>query len=156
LIIDRRNPWLLLGADVAAIAMIIAVMSTVPWLDPGSFQGRGFAVGMVLVWCLGLGLLILGAMRRHGSRFRWRTPVILAAAGAAYFGACQIVLPFIPTIIVGGSIAGMMVYAAQHVSAEQSAKPPAFRGPVSRTIMAIGGLLFLAHASRVIGMIALR
>jgi hypothetical protein len=130
-------------------------MNTVRWVDPGSVPGRYFALAMILVWALGLVALILGVTRRHKSRFEPRRPIILGTAGVAYFGVCQFVSPVIPTMIVAGSLAGMMLYAAQHFNHDRTAKSPAFRGPLSRIIMATGGLLVLAHAVRVVGMMTL-
>ena len=106
---------------------------------------------MVAMWCAGLGLVLLGIVRQHNSRFKLRTLAILTAVIAVYLGMCQAIHPVIPTIIVAAGLSMAMLYEVQRKGTET--KP--YRGPICRVIMAVGGLVFLAHAVRVLGFMLL-
>jgi hypothetical protein len=143
------RPWLVLGRYLVVLATLIALMQNVRWLDPSGSGWLGTA--MVAAWCVGLGVLLLGVVRRHNSRFTLRTLSILTAAIAVYLGLCQAVHPVIPTMIVAASCSIAMLYEVERIGTESQA----YRGRLSRVIMAVGGLIFLAHSVRVLGHFAL-
>jgi hypothetical protein len=123
-------------------------MQKVPWLDPGGFQGRFVGAAMTAAWCAGLGVLILGIVRQHASRFTLRSLLMLIAAIAIFLGACQAVHPVVPTMSVAATLSVAMLYEAQRLERRP------YRGWISRVIMAVGGSLFLAHAIRILGYMA--
>jgi hypothetical protein len=87
-------------------------------------------------------------VRRYRSRFTLRTLVILTAVVAVYLGLCQTVSPFIPTTVGAAGLSLMMIYEAQRSRADAGTVAEPFRGWFNRALMALGGLLFLAHFSR--------
>ena len=147
---SRWRPYLAIAAYLVVIATLIALTETFPRLDPGGYVGRYVGTGMVAAWCAGLGVLLLGFVRRHNSRFSLKTLSILIAVIAIYLGACQAVRPVFPTLIAAAGLSVAMLYEVQVVGNESLP----YRGRLSRTIMAVGGLTFLAHAVRVIAYFA--
>ena len=141
----RWRPWL-----VVTVVVLVALMQGIPWLDLGGFQGRYLGAVMTVTWCAGLGILLLGVVRQHASRFTLRTLAILVAVIAVYLGLVQTVRPFIPTIIVAAGLSIAMLYEVQRVGTERQP----YRGRLSRIIMAVGGSLMLAHSLRVLGYVA--
>jgi len=138
------------GEDVLTFVMVVPATTGVVVVligDPSRFETRTLGTAMVAAWCAGLGVLLLGVVRRHNSRFTLRTLCILAALIAVYLGLCQAVQPVIPTMIVAAGLSIAMLYEVQRIGTE--AQP--YRGRLSRVIMAVGGLIFLAHAVRVLG-----
>jgi hypothetical protein len=133
------------------LAVLITLMQNSRWPAPGGFAGRYLGTATVIAWCAGLGVLLLGIVRRHNSQFTVRTLSILTAVIATYLGLCQAIHPVIPTMIVGTGLSIAMLYA---VHGTESERQP-FRGRVSRAIMAVGGLIGLAHCVRVLGYLAL-
>jgi hypothetical protein len=144
--IPRPNwpPWLVIGRYLVVLATLIALMQNVRWLDPTGPGTLGPA--MAAAWCAGLGVLLLGVVRRHNSRFTLRTLSILTAAIAVYLGLCQAVHPVIPTLIVAAGFSIAMLYEAQRIGTASQA----YRGRLCRVIMAVGGMIFLAHSVRVL------
>jgi hypothetical protein len=126
-------------------------MQNVRWLDPSGFETRNLGAAMVAAWCAGLAVLLLGVVRRHASRFTLRTLGILIAVIAVYLGLCQAVHPVIPALIVAAGLSVTMLNAAPRTGTES--RP--YRGRLSRAIMAVGGVFFLAHCLRVLGLILL-
>jgi 4-hydroxybenzoate polyprenyltransferase len=96
-------------------------------------------------------VLLLGIVRRHNSRFTLRTLAILTAAIAVYLGLCQAIRPVIPTLIVAAGLSIAMLYEVQRIGTEHQP----FRGQLSRVVMTVGGLIFLAHCIRVLGFFVL-
>jgi ABC-type enterochelin transport system permease subunit len=147
----RGRPWLVLVSYLVVLAVLISLMQNVRWLDLSGMAGRHLGTAMVAAWCSGLGVLLLGVVRRHNSRFTLRTLSVLTAAIAVYLGSCQALHPVIPTLIVAAALSITMLYAAQRIGTELQP----FRGRLSRVIMAVGGLIFLAHCVRVLGFFVL-
>jgi hypothetical protein len=145
----RWRPWLILASYLAVLAILIILMQNVPRLDPSG--GRYLGTAMVVAWCAGLGVLLLGVVRRHNSRFTLRTLTILTAVIAVYLGLCQAVYPVIPTMIVAAGLSIAMLYEVQRIGTEHQP----FRGQLSRVVMAVGGLVCLAHCVRVLGLFVL-
>jgi hypothetical protein len=150
-----RRPWQALGIYLITLSGLVGLMHGVPWLDPARYEGRLFGTLMTFGWCLSLLVWALGVVRRYGSRFTLRTLVILTAVVAVYLGLCRTVSPFIPTTVGAAGLSVMMLYEAQRCRADAGTGPEPYRGWVSRAIMALGGLLFLAHFSRLWGLAAL-
>jgi hypothetical protein len=141
------RPWLVIGCYLVVLAVLIILMQNVPLLDPSGFEGRNLGIAMVVAWCAALGVLLLGVIRRHNSRFTLRTLVILTAAIAVYLGLCQALHAVIPTMAVASGLSAVMLFEVQRIGTE--ATP--FRGQHSRIVMAAGGLIFLSHCIRVLG-----
>ena len=139
--------WSVLAGYLVVLAALVTLMQNVRWLDPSGFETRNLGTAMVAAWCAGLGVLLLGVVRRHNSRFTLRTLLILTAVIAVFLGLCQTVHPVIPTMIMAAGLSIAMLYAAQHIGAETQP----YRDRLSRLIMAVGGLIFLAHSVRVLG-----
>jgi hypothetical protein len=93
----------------------------------------------------------LGVVRRHNSRFTLRTLTILTATIAVYLGLCQALHPAIPTMTVAAGLSMAMLYEVQRIGTER--RP--FRGQLNRVVMAVGGLIVLAHCVRVLGFFVL-
>jgi len=142
---------LVLASYLVVLVVLIILMQNVRWLDPGGFAGRYLGTAMVVAWCAGLGVLLLGVVRRHNSQFTLRTLAILTAAFAVYLGLCQALHPVIPTLVVAGGLSIAMLYEVQRIGTE----PQPFRGQLSRVVMAVGGLIFLAHCVNVLGFFVL-
>jgi hypothetical protein len=147
----RWRPWLVLASYLVVLAVLIALMQNAEWLYPSGFVGKYLGTAMVVAWCAGLGVLLLGVVRRHNSRFTLRTLTILTAVIAVYLGLCQALHPVIPTMIVAAGLSIAMLYEVQRIGT----KSQPFRGPLSRVVMAVGGLVFLAHCVRVLGFFVL-
>jgi hypothetical protein len=143
------RPWLVFASYLVVLAVLIILMQNVRWLDPS--QGGSLGTAMVVAWCAGLGVLLLGVVRRHNSRFTLRTLTLLTAVIAVYLGLCQALHPVIPTMIVAAGLSIVMLYEVQRIGTEQLP----FRAPLSRVVMAVGGLVFLAHCIRVLGFFVL-
>jgi undecaprenyl pyrophosphate phosphatase UppP len=141
------RPWLVLASNLVVLAVLIALMQNAEWLYPSGFVGKYLGTAMVVAWCAGLGVLLLGVVRRHNSRFTLRTLTILTAVIAVYLGLCQAVHPVIPTLSVAGALSIAMLYEVQRIGTERQP----YRGQLSRVVMAIGGMVFLAHCVRVLG-----
>lgn len=141
----RPRPWLVLSGYLFAIAVLVGLMESDPWLDPTSSQGGAMGTAMIVAWCLGLGVLTLGAIRHHRSRFRVRTLCLLTVAVAVYLGLWRAIHPVFPTMLVAAGLSVAMLLEAQ-----RGGGPRPLRGQLCRGLMMIGGLLFLAHVSRVI------
>jgi len=150
----RSRSWLVLKVYMISVPALIALMQ-IPRLDPTGFHGRALAVFMTVAWCAGLLVLTLGVVRRHRSRFTIRTLAVLIAVIAAYLGLCQAVHPVIPTGLLASSLSVVMLHEAHSAGAEDQAGCLPFRGRVSRVIMAVGGLMILAHFCRVLCILAL-
>jgi hypothetical protein len=150
----RPRSWLVLKVYLISVAALIALMQ-IPGLDPTGFHGRALAVTMTVTWCAGLLVLTLGVVRRHRSRFTLRTLAVLTAVIAVFLGLCQAVHPVIPTGLLACALSVVMLYEAHRAGADDRAGCLPFRGRVSRAIMAVGGLILLAHFSRVLGILAL-
>ncbi len=147
----RRRYRLIVARYLVVVAVLIALMQNVRWLDPTGFRTRHLGTAMVATWCAGLGVLLLGIVRQHNSQFTLRTLAILTAVIAVYLGMCQTVHPVIPTMIVAAGLSMAMLYEVQRIGTESQP----YRGPFCRVIMAVGGLIFLAHAVRVLGFVLL-
>jgi hypothetical protein len=147
----RWRPWLVLASYLVVLAALVALMQNAEWLYPSGFVGKYLGTAMVVAWCTGLGVFLLGVVRRHNSRFTLGTLTVLTAAFAVYLGLCQAVHPVIPTMIVAAGLSIAMLYEVQRIGTELQP----FRGPLSRLSMAIGGLIFLAHCVRVLGFFVL-
>ncbi len=145
------RPWLVLASYLVVVAVLIILMQNVERLYPSGFVGKYLGTAMVVAWCAGLGVLLLGVVRRHNSRFTLRTLTVLTAAFAVYLGLCQAVHPVIPTMIVAAGLSTAMLYEVQRIGT----KSQPFRGPLSRLVMTVGGLIFLAHCVRVLGFFVL-
>jgi amino acid transporter len=114
-----------LAVYLLVIATLIALMQSIQWLDRGSSRGRYFGTAMTAAWCAGLGTLLLGFVRQHGSRFTLRTLVILVAVIAVYLGVCQAVHPVIPTMLVAAGLSVAMLHEVQRVGTERQVFPNA-------------------------------
>jgi hypothetical protein len=147
----RWRPWLVLASYLVVLALVIILMHNVRWFDPTGFESRNLGTAMVVAWCAGLGVLSLGVVRRHNSRFTLRTLTILTAVIAVYLGLCQVLHPVIPTMIVAAGLSIAMLYEVQRFGTERQP----FRGQLNRVVMAVGGLIVLAHCIRVLGFFAL-
>jgi hypothetical protein len=147
----RWRPWLVLAGYFVVLAALVAVMQNVRRLDPTGFRTRHLGTAMVATWCAGLGVLLLGVVRRYNSQFTLRTLSILTAVIAVYLGLSPAVHPVIPTMVVAAGLSIAMLYEVQRTGTE--AQP--YRGRLSRIIMAVGGLVFFAHAVRVLGFLLL-
>ena len=145
---------LVLKVYMISVPALIALMQ-IPRLDPTGFHGRALAVSMTVAWCAGLLVLTLGVVRRHSSRFTLRTLAVLIAVIAVYLGLCQAIHPVIPTGLLASALSVVMLHEAHSAGAEDRAGCLPFRGRVSRAIMAVGGLIILAHFCRVLGILAL-
>jgi hypothetical protein len=145
------RPWLVLASYLVVLAVLIILMQNVERMYPSGFVGKYLGTAMVVAWCAGLGVLLLGVVRRHNSRFTLRTLTVLTTAFAVYLGLCQAVHPVIPTMIVAAGLSTAMLYEVQR----NGTKSHPFRGPLSRLVMAVGGLIFLAHCVRVLGILVL-
>jgi hypothetical protein len=132
------RPWQVLSGYLFAIAVLVG-------LNPGSGNVWGISTAMIVVWCLGVGVLTLGAVRFHGSRFRIRTLCLLIVAVAVFMGLCRAMHPVIPTMFVAYGLSMAMLAAAQ-----QGGEPRPLRGQWCRLLMMVGGLVFLAFFSLVI------
>jgi hypothetical protein len=110
---------------------------------------------MTVAWCAGLLVLALGITRRHRSRFTLRTLALLIAVIAVYLGLCRTVHPVIPTGFLAYALSVVMLYEAHRASVDDRAGCLPFRGRLSRAIIVVGGLIFLAHFCRVLGIVAL-
>src|SRR5262245_11866148 len=86
------------GLYLLALGGLMALMQ-VPGLDPTGVAGRAFGQLIVVSWCLGLLVWLLGIVRRHQSRFSLRTLILLIGASAIYLGLCRVVPPHIPTLL---------------------------------------------------------
>jgi hypothetical protein len=151
----RGGFWLSVELDLGVIAGLTALMCGVPPLDPGRFEGRYFGTFLTFAWCLGLMVWALGVVRRHGSRFTVRTLVVLTAMVAVFLGLCRILPPTVPVMLGAAGLSAMMLYEAHRPGADASMGAEPFRGLVGRAIMLGGGLLFLAHFARILGLTAL-
>jgi hypothetical protein len=147
----HRRPSLVLASYLVVLAVLIALMQNVAWLYPSGFMGKYLGTAMVVAWCAGLGVLLLGVVRRNNSRFTLRTLTVLTATFAVYLGLCQTIHPMIPTMIVAAGLSIAMLYEVQRIGTEHQP----FRGPLDRVVMAVGGLIFLAHCVRVLGFFVL-
>ena len=78
------RPWSVLAGYLVVLAALVTLMQHVRWLDPSGFETRNLGAAMVAAWCAGLGVLLLGVVRRHNSRFTLRTLSILTAVIAVY------------------------------------------------------------------------
>ena len=150
----RPRSWHVFKAHLISVAALIALMQ-IPRLDPTGFHGRPLAVAMTVAWCAGLLVLALGVTRRHGSRFTLRTLALLIAVIAVYLGLCLKVHPVIPTGLLACALSVVMLYEAHRASLDDRAGCLPFRGRLSRAIMVAGGLIFLAHFCRVLGILKL-
>jgi hypothetical protein len=65
----------------------------------------------------------------------------------SFIGMCRAVHLVIPTMMVASGLSMAMLYEVQRIGTESQP----YRGRVSRVIMAVGGLILLAHAVRVLG-----
>ena len=148
------SSWLVFKAYLISVVALIALMQ-VPGLDPTGFHGRPLAVSMTVAWCAGLLVLALGLIKQHRSRFTLRTLALLTAVIAVYFGLCQTVHPVVPTALLASALSVVMLYEAHRASVDDRAGCLPFRGRLSRAIMVVGGLIFLAHFCRVLGIVAL-
>ena len=144
----RGHPWRELGMYLITLSGLVALMQGVPWLDPTRYEGRLCGTAITFGWCLSVLVWALGVVRRYRSRFTLRTLVILTAVVAVYLGLCQTVSPFIPTTVGAAGLSLMMIYEAQRSRADAGTVAEPFRGWFNRALMALGGLLFLAHFSR--------
>jgi hypothetical protein len=133
-----------------ALAVVIALMQ-IPWLNPASVRGRYFATLMVITWCIGLALWLLGIVRRHRSRFGMRTLCIMVTIAAIYLGAWTAFGPSVPTLLAAGVASAAMLDSSR----DEDAVAAPFRNRLCRAIMAAGGLLMLAHICRLFGYTAL-
>jgi hypothetical protein len=151
----NRRIWLGVGVYLLAISGLVVLMQ-LPGFDPTSFDGRVYGAFMTCAWCAGLLVWTLGIARRHGSRFTLRTLVILTAAIAVFLGLSRAIGPAFPTLFTAAGLSVAMLCEARQFerNAEAGARP--YRGPVSRTVMVMGSLLFLAHFCRLLGVAALR
>jgi hypothetical protein len=147
----RRRLWLVPVGYLGVLAVLIVLMQSVRLLDPTGYEGRSTGAAMTAAWCAGLGVFLLGVVRRHNSRFTMRTLAILTAVVAVYLGLCRALNPVIPTLIAAAGFSLAMLREVQIADG----KPRPFRGPLSRAVMAAGGLFFLAHALRVLGYVVL-
>jgi hypothetical protein len=151
----RGGFWLSVGLDLGVIAGLIALMCGVPPLDPGRAEGRYFGTFLAFAWWLGLMVWALGIVRRQGSRFTVRTLVVLSAMVAAFLGLCRILPPTIPVMFGAAGFSAMMLYEAHRPGVDASIGTGPFRGRVGRAVMLVGGLLFVAHFARILGLTAL-
>jgi hypothetical protein len=150
----RPRSWLDFKVYLISVAALNALMQ-VPQLDPVRFQGRHLAIPMAVVWCAGLLVLALGVIMWHRSRFTLRTLALLIAAIAVYLGLCRAVHPLIPAGFLAYALSVVMLYEAHRASVDGRFGCRPFRGRLSRAIMVVGGLIFLAHFCRVLGILAL-
>jgi hypothetical protein len=113
------RPWLVLARYLVVLAALIALMQNAEWLYPSGFVGKYLGTAMVVAWCAGLGVFLLGIVRRHNSRFTLRTLTILTAVIAVYLGLCQALYPVIPTMIVAVGLSIAMLYEVQRIGTER-------------------------------------
>jgi len=74
---------------------------------------------------------------------------------AVYLGLCLTVHPVVPTGLLASALSVAMLYEAHRASVDDRAGCLPFRGRLSRAIMVVGGVIFLAHFCRVLGILAL-
>jgi hypothetical protein len=146
----RPRSWLVFKVYLISVAALIALMQ-IPRLDPGRIDGRPLAVAMTVAWCAGLLVLALGVIRRHRSRFNLRSLALLIAFIAVYLALCRTVHPIIPTGLLAYALSVVMLCEAHRASVDDRFGRLPFRGRLSRAIMVVGGVIFLAIFSLVLG-----
>jgi hypothetical protein len=134
-----------LGHHLLIVVILILLMENIRWLDPTGSKSRYLAQAMIVTWCAGLGLWLLGIVRRYNSRFSLKTLVFLTAGITLYLALVRAMNPVIPIMVAGACFSVAMLSEAQRIESQP------YRGWLSRTIMGVGGLLFLAHSIRVLG-----
>jgi hypothetical protein len=144
---SHLRAWLVLTAYLLVIAVLIGLPFTSPWLDPAGSQGGAMRTAMIAAWVAALGVLTLGLVRERRSQFTLRTSVILTAVVAVFLRLYQTINPVVPTMLLAAGLSVTMLHEAGRGDGES--RP--FRGRLSRIVMAVGVLLFLAHFIRVAG-----
>ena len=150
----RPRSWFVFNVWLISVAALIALM-LIPRLASAGFHGRLLAVPMTVAWCAGLLVLALGVIRRHRSRFTLRTLVLLIAFIAVYLGMCRTLPPVIPTGFLAYALSVVMLSEAHRASVDDRFGRHPFRGQLSRAIMVVGGVIFLAGFCLVLGVITL-
>jgi hypothetical protein len=110
---------------------------------------------MTVAWCAGLLVLALGVIGRHRSRFTLRNLALLIAFIAVYLALCRTFHPMIPTGLLAYALSVLMLYEAHRASVDDRFGRHPFRGRLSRAIMAVGGVIFLAILSLLLGIQAM-
>ena len=117
---DRARLAVSLATYVLALGVLIIGMNNIRWFDPSRIEGQLIATAMIVSSVgPGLGVLLLGFVRRHRSRFKLKTLLIVTAAIAVYLGLCRAINPVIPTILIAGELSIMMLYEAQRTGGDR-------------------------------------
>jgi hypothetical protein len=144
-----KRPRVILTAWGLSIVGLIALMS-LPDFDPGGSRGSWFGTMLVTLWGGALVVWALGLVRRHARMIGFKVAILLLAGLALVFGG----LPWPTTIwtiaiALAGSAASMLIEAWRFMG-RPNTDAPAYRGPICRLVLCTGGMMMLAHSSRML------